>query len=395
MFNAIALGIILGMISGLTPGIHTNTFAAFILSYSPLLLNYFSREELAVIIFVNAVVHTFLDIIPSMFLGVPDEDTAIAILPAHELVLDGKGIEAASISAYSSLISFILGVPMFVAFLVLLPQLDLRAITPLLLIFISAFVILSEKGEVFEGSLSAWRKRLYALIAFLASGMLGFFCLDKGDMILLPLLTGLFSAPTLLASMFSEATIPKQNVALELPNVKDVLSGSFAGALVSLFPGISSGVATVLASNHLRDGKRIISAISAANTSNALLCFAVLFSIHKVRSGAVDAFVKIIGTRIDLVVFMLIGILSALAGAILTISSAFAIGRFVSKIKPSKLSATVFIFLVASIYILTKEFGLFVFSIATLIGLATIFLKIRRINCMGSLILPTILIYSL
>ncbi len=394
MLNAIILGILLGIVSGLTPGIHTNTLSAFILSYSAILSKYFSVEDLAVVVFVNAIVHTFLDILPSMFLGVPDEDTAIAVLPTHELVLDGKGIVATSISAYSSLLSFLISLPIFLIFLLVLPNMEfgLSAITPFLLFAVSIAMILGEKGEMFEGSLSAWRKRAFASLIFLLSGLLGFYSFGRDDTILLPLLTGLFSSPTLLISAFSESNVPMQEVSLEMPNLRDVLSGSLAGALVSLFPGISSGIATVMASNHLRDKKRIVSAISSANTANALLCFAVLFSIHRVRSGAVDAFMKL-GGNVDLATFLLIGLISALTGAILTIAFGLLAGGIVPKIDQLKLSVLVFAMLIFFTYVTTGAFGLFVFSLATIVGLLAVIFKVRRINCMGCLILPTILLY--
>ncbi len=394
MLNAVILGIILGIVSGLTPGIHVNTFSAFIVSYSAFLRNFFSPEELAVVIFTNAMVHTFLDIIPSMFLGVPDEDTAVAILPTHELVLDGKGVVATSISAYSSLLSFLFSLPMFFLFILVLPKMEteLSMITPFLLSAISIAMIAGEKGDVFGGSLSAWRKRALASLIFLLSGLLGFFTLGEGDVTLLPLLTGLFSSPTLMISALRGSEVPSQEVSLELPNVRDVISGSLAGALVSLFPGISSGIATVIASNHLKDGKRIVSAISSANTANALLCFAVFFSIHRVRSGAVGAVQKL-GSNLSIADIMIVGLISALAGTILTLIFGVIASKVVSKVDQLKLSSTVFVTLLVLIYALTGSFGLLVFSVATLIGSLTVIFGVRRINCMGCLIVPTIMLY--
>ncbi len=394
MLNAVIFGIILGIVSGLTPGIHVNTFSAFIVSYSAFLRNFFSPEELAVVIFTNAVVHTFLDVLPSMFLGVPDEDTAIAVLPTHELVLDGKGIIATSISAYSSLFSFLISLPIFLLFMVFLHNVEsyLTAITPFLLSAVSVAMIAGERGDVFGGSLSVWRKRALASLIFILSGLLGFFTFGDGDFILLPLLTGLFSSPTLIISALKGSKVPPQEVSLELPNLRDVTSGSLAGALVSLFPGISSGIATVIASNHLKDAKRIVSAISSANTANALLCFAVFLSIRRVRSGAVGAFQKL-GVSLSITDITIVGLISALSGTILTLIFGVMASRVVSKVDQLKLSSTVFVTLMILIYILTGTFGLLVFSIATLIGSLAVVFGVRRINCMGCLIVPTILLY--
>ncbi len=387
MIEAVLFGVLLGILTGLTPGIHSNTSAMLILSTTSLLSKYFNREELAIVIFVNAIVHTFLDVIPTVFLGVPDEDTAVGILPMHELVLDGKGISACVNSAFSSLGGFLLSIPVFAIYLHL--KFNLSPIVPFVLIAVSAYLIASER-EFLESRL---KKSLQALTVFLLSGTLGYICFGNSSL-LLPLLTGLFASPILLTSMFSGGNIGKQDVKLHNPSFKDVVSGVIAGSFVSLFPSISSGVATLLSSNHLRDNQRIVSAISSANTSNAILCFAIFFSNGKVRSGAVSAF-KEIYPSLSPLKLIYVGLMASLIATLLTIAFAIAFGKFAEKIKPSKLSLAVFVFNTVVVYILTKGFGLMVFAVATLIGFLSVIFKVRRVNCMGSLILPTILIYLL
>jgi len=87
----VAFGIILGMVSGLVPGLHANTMAGILLGMQALLLPYFGPLALAAVMFSALITHTFLDSIPSTFLGIPDADTALSVLPAHALCLDGKG----------------------------------------------------------------------------------------------------------------------------------------------------------------------------------------------------------------------------------------------------------------------------------------------------------------
>jgi len=385
MIKAVILGILLGILSGTIPGIHVNTFSSIILAFAPQLSEHFTMKELGIVIFVNAIVHTFLDILPSTFLGLPDEDTAIAVLPTHELVLDGKGFLAVTISAYSSLLSFLLSIPLFFAYLYFLPSVDLRPYVAPILILVSIATIMSERGEIFGGSLSAWRKRAYAASIFLLSGVVGILFRD-----LMPMLTGFFSSPTLLSSM-DEPSIPDQVESVEFPKIEDVIGGTLSGAFVSIFPGISSGIATLIASKNLRDSKRIVSAVSSANTSNALLCFAVFLSSGRVRSGAVDAFRRL--SVCDPVSLIIIGTFSALAATLITISMGKFVGRALPKISPSKLSYSVFVFLVALIVALNGFHGLLVFSIATLIGILTLKLGVRRINCMGCIVIPTTMLY--
>jgi len=63
--GCIALGIILGIISGLTPGLHLNNFAAMLLAVSPQLMDYgLSPFHMASIILAASISQTFFDAIP-------------------------------------------------------------------------------------------------------------------------------------------------------------------------------------------------------------------------------------------------------------------------------------------------------------------------------------------
>ena len=55
-----------------------------------------------------AITHTFVDFIPSIFLGCPDTDTELSVLPGHEMLKKGEGYEAIMRTAYGGLISIFL-----------------------------------------------------------------------------------------------------------------------------------------------------------------------------------------------------------------------------------------------------------------------------------------------
>jgi len=304
----------------------------------------------------------------------------------HELVLEGKGISVCINSAFSSIGGFILSLPIFYLFL----NINISKVSefvPLVLIIVSAYLIGTER-EFLESRI---KKILQAFTVFALSGILGYFCFGNYNL-LLPILTGLFASPILLTSIFTSGSIKKQDIEFYNPKLKDVISGVFAGSFVSIFPSISSGVATLISSNHLRSGQRIASAISSANTTNAILCFSIFISSNKVRSGAVSVFGKLTSS-FDPLKLIEIGIVVALISVLITVSFAIIFGKFAERIKPSKLSLIVFTFNIALIYILTKGYGLFIFAISTLVGLLTIVFRVRRVNCMGALIIPTILLY--
>src|SRR5665648_424560 len=99
----VIVGFILGIISGLFPGIHTNNFALLLLALAPDAIEMgILPIHIAIIILANSITHTFLDIIPSIYLGAPDADTALTVLPGHRMLLEGRGPEAVRLSALGS-----------------------------------------------------------------------------------------------------------------------------------------------------------------------------------------------------------------------------------------------------------------------------------------------------
>jgi putative membrane protein len=96
------IGVILGTISGIIPGVHANTLAGVLLSLQAVLLSVLGPVALAGALFAALITHTFVDAVPSTFLGIPEADTSLAVLPAHALCLEGNGEEAVRIAALGS-----------------------------------------------------------------------------------------------------------------------------------------------------------------------------------------------------------------------------------------------------------------------------------------------------
>ncbi|WP_456478812.1 tripartite tricarboxylate transporter permease [Geoglobus ahangari] len=385
-------GFAIGVIAGLIPGIHPNTFASLMLTTSPILLQHFESHEVALIIFISSTVYTVVNIIPAAFIGVPDEDTAIAAFPAHRMVMEGDGFKAASISAISSFLASLISVPAFYLLIMAGESVrELMILTPLVLTLVLIHLVMLERDE-FGGSLASWRKRGYAIAVMLSSGALGYYSTSVScgsASVLFPLLSGLFAFPTLIAGMTS-TKIPEQRIEVEFPGVRAVLRGAVSGLFVSLFPGISSGVATAISVGREDGEKEYISAVSAANTANAILNFAVLISAGMVRSGTAHAFSEISRAE-DFSYLPLIALASAFAGLSATLLLSVPAARAFSKINPSRISKLVLAFLILAVFISCGFAGLAVFAVASLIGLSTLALRVRRIHCMGAVIIPALL----
>jgi TctA family transporter len=170
---AVALGVLLfallgtaaGVVTGLTPGLHVNTVAALILAFQGSILALAGSlfawaspapQDLALmaatLVVGNVVAHTFLDYVPSIFLGAPDAETALSVLPGHRMLLQGRGLEAIRLSAWGSLVAA------FMALLLVLPfrfvmgapvdaYEDLRPVIPYLLLLVAAILIVSDVGK--------------------------------------------------------------------------------------------------------------------------------------------------------------------------------------------------------------------------------------------------------
>jgi putative membrane protein len=123
------LGVALGTVSGLLPGIHANTLAGILLSLQVILLPVIGPLALAATMFAALITHTFVDSIPSTFLGIPDADTALAVLPAHALCLEGNGEEAVRVAALGSACAMVIAVPLSIICYFLLPLLSSRSLT--------------------------------------------------------------------------------------------------------------------------------------------------------------------------------------------------------------------------------------------------------------------------
>ena len=424
LFISIFIGFFLGIISGLTPGIHVNNFALVLLALTPLFLEIgFEPFYIAVMILSNSVTQTFVDIIPSIFLGAPEADTALAVLPGHKLLMEGRGSEAVRLSAIGSAgsvaASLLIAVPLGLFFLNIYGTID--AYIGWILIFIVVLMIATENGEVVEGqgSLVHLKYKGYAIILFLLSGMLGMFAFENTVMmtpfvtfgepsILLPLLSGLFGASMLVLAMMTNSEVPPQqkNCMFTLPGkktIRGIISGSAAGSFVAWLPGVSSAVGTIIARLLVREdksedaSKEFIISLSGANTANAIFSLIALYTIHRTRSGAmvaINGLVNIEDWDMSIMILLLaIIVFVSIMSYYATINLGDRISGLLSKMDYSKLCWVVLIFLTFMVVMLTGWFGLVIFLISTPVGMVASFAKIRKTHAMGVILLPVILYF--
>ena len=158
------LGAVLGCGTGAAPGIHVNTLCLLLTSSLGALLPAAASAAiwlgvsgddapilLACLIVSAAASHSFLDFLPSVFLGAPDEGDSLSTLPGHRLLLQGRGREAVEHAASGALVGGALAVALCVPlYFVLGPPLNLHPVVDslsLAVVMIAlALLVLSERG---------------------------------------------------------------------------------------------------------------------------------------------------------------------------------------------------------------------------------------------------------
>ncbi|WP_369424521.1 tripartite tricarboxylate transporter permease [Methanothrix sp.] len=411
-----SFGFLLGVISGLIPGLHVNTFAAMLLGASPAMMKLgLSPYHVAVIILAASISQTFLDAIPTVFVGAPDSDTVLAVLPGHRLMLRGRGIEAVRLSAMGSAGSVLVA-------LALIPLLSwifssyydlLMEWIGLILLGIAIIMIMKER-DADPAPYKTMKRRALALSVFLTSGLMGIFAFENQDLlfsplglepdILLPLLSGIFGASSLILSIFSSTEMREQRETgfelSALPLVRSIILGGAAGSVVAWIPGVSPAVATMLTrlgrgvEDEDQSAREFLVSISGVNTSCAVLSIVALFVISRPRSGAAAAINELIDLDArHLQAMIVIATAVALVSYITTIWLACIAGSLLSKIDYRKLSILVLGSLALIAFIFTGAFGIFIFLVSTLIGLAPHLAGIRKTHAMGVLMLPLIVYY--
>jgi len=412
---SILAGMAVGCVAGLLPGVHVNNTSAILLGMVPAFLAAgIPAIYVAIIIIASTITQSFLDIVPSIFLGAPDEATAMAVLPGHRMLLEGRGVEAIRLSAMGSGlaigISLVLMAPLsffFKAF-----NAPLQANMGYILIAISALVIMSNNGTgPFPGVAGRLKAIAWAAGIFMACGLLGLAAFNDEPLLsplvliatpsmLLPLLSGLFGSPTLLLSLRSTPVMPSQHkttLSLRGPDIlKGAMVGTAAGAMVSWFPAVSTGVATTITGIFSKksdyDDRKYLVSISGVNTANAIFSLVALYVIGHPRSGAVMAAQAAIGP-INFDTFLLLAFVMCLAGVLtypLTIAIGGSAAGVFSRLDYRLLNASVFIFLMLMCLALTGFLGLAVFLLSTMVGLAPHLVNVRKTCLMGVLLLPCI-----
>ena len=386
------LGIIIGIFTGLIPGVHINLVGSLIVSSSFAVFLNINPIYIVVFIVSMSITHVFVDFIPSIFLGAPESGTELSVLPGHEMLARGLGFQAVRLAALGCLIGILIFILMVFP-LSLLSKFFLsleffEKIIAVVLIAISLGVIFSERN-----------KSLLAFLAFVLSGVLGLIVLNL-DLRepLVPLLTGLFGASSVILSIKSKTKIPRQNISqrLKIKKHNPILASIIFSPLSLFFPALSSGQIAVIGNQFFKsDKKEFLFMLGIINVLAMSFSFLGLFLIEKTRTGSAAVIKQLIGVP-QVNVFILIISVILVSGTLAFFITNILSKKFLSvleKIEYTKVSYAVLVIIGLITLVVSGFFGFVVLLAATATGIYCISLGVSRINMMGCLLLPTIVFY--
>ena len=386
------VGILIGSITGLLPGIHINLVASFILLH----LSKINSEyvlPLAVFVISLSITHIFVDFIPTTLLGVPNEDNLLAVLPAHRMVKEGQAFEAIKYGLLGCLFStplFLIITPIYLLSLEKI-YLIVETFIPFVIIFSIIYLILRESNI------------LLGLTIFVISGILGYsaFNLPIKEP-LLPLLTGLFG----LSSIFLSLSDSNNKIVQEIEDkkisykmlVKPTIISGLITPLLSFLPAIGSGHMSLLSSEiSNQNSKQFIFTNGLVSTLTMSLSVVVAYIIGKTRTGSAVAINSLLEPFDKEIINLIVVVLAIIVVSIVAyLWSKFLAIKAISmydKINYNNLAMIILSLVLIFNILLTNSLGLVLLISSTSLGIICIKLNVKRIQLMGCLLIPTLIYY--
>lgn len=371
--------LLLGLLAGLVPGLHANTLTSALLSIN------IQDAALPLAIMAMFGAQAISSYIPAIFLGIPDEQVVLSVLPGQRMAKEGRGLDALTIMVFASIIAILACIALFPVSQFLYP-IVFPAIQPYLLhILILAVLILILKSK----------NPIGYLFIFVAAGIIGreAFILRMGDPFL-PLFSGMFAMAAILT--FSTTPLPAQKPPKkpESSILKYALIGVIFGWLSDLLPGIGSPAQIATFASILvpfASAPAYLATISSIGVSQPIFALSTAATIGKGRVGSVAEVSNLIPISENLIPLLTFFIIGTVFACLFIIVFRNKIGE-IAKIDYGLLNLFLAVYLIAIVFLLDSWAGLLVFAVSTLLGILCIRIDAERTAMMGAIILPTMLL---
>ncbi|MEM4397070.1 MAG: tripartite tricarboxylate transporter permease [Candidatus Woesearchaeota archaeon] len=389
------LGIFIGIFTGLLPGIHVNLVATTLFAISPVLLRYLEPLSLGVFIISLAITHSFLDTIPSIYLGAPENENSLSVLPGQKMLLQGQGYQAVKITILGTYFGLILAV-----FLIPLFYFIAKKIYPFFKPYLLFFLILIILFMIFKE-----KNFLLALLIFFLSGILGLLVFDisKNPFSgikepLFSLLSGLFGISGLIISFFENTKIPNQvfddSIDITLIEAfKSIFASSIGVFFIQFFPGLGPAQGAIISSQFIKNikDKLYLALVGAQGTMSVVFSLVTFYILGKAKDGSLVVLSKLI--KIDFQIFLILIFVMLFSGSIsifLVFYFSKIFTKIILKINYQILVLVIIFFIFLMSFILNGLLGILILISSTSIGLLAPLKGVARNHAMGCLLLPVI-----
>ncbi len=401
------IGAAIGTFTGLVPGIHVNTAATILLGAYPFMESLISGYVdpvwapvlISCCIMSASAVHSFVDFVPSVFIGVPDPDDTLSVLPGHRLMMEGRGMVAVRAAAIGSVIGSVSALALSIP----LQWVLLQGAIDYIDYFTTGIICLTIAIIIYNSS-----NRVATVALFIVSGIFGYIVqadvipiygiIDGGTM-LFPLLTGLFGIPPLLERAASARYRKQRDDGRDPVGPTPGFMGVIAGLIAGWFPGVTATAGATLMSAFVkeRDPARFISMTASIGTVTSVFSILTLSVSGSGRSGTTMVIKQIIGDSLDGFCsgpFLLI-LFSIAIASVFGYAATIGCGKFMSQICeriPADLLNNAVLILITVLVVLTVgPFGLPVLILAAIVGSIPPYIGIGRVCLIGCLMLPVLL----
>ncbi len=371
------IGIILGILSGLVPGLHSNTVISVLSALG------IDDNALSVIIITLIPANLVTSFIPALFFGIPEAGTVVAMLPGHRMAKEGMGLVALKTILMSCVFAALASVALFHVSLDVFP-IVFGLISPHMGLILPALtVVLLIRG----------RHPARSAIAFLMAAIIGYFALgSSAPDPFLPLFTGLFAIPAII--IYRNGSVKDQDDGEPGFGFRFVAAGVVLGFLSDLIPGIGSPsqVAAFLAIVMRMNSLSFLSAVSSISVSQSIFSYATSSSIGRSRNGGTEALASLMDIENNMVLILA---LTAFSLAV-TVSLIYVFRKkiaLLSSLDFSGFNIILGIYLVAISFVIDGPWGIAVLVAASIIGYLAIRMDVERVTLMGAIIGPTILYF--
>lgn len=385
---AVLIGIAVGCITGLVPGLHVNLIAALSLSIPGL------PADAAFAILAVGTVHTFVTILPSTYLGAPGD--SLQVLPAHRLLHAGAGPEAVRLSLAASLAAAMLAVAALWPYRIVLQHPSvvpfLAVAAPIILMAVPLWGVMRDARP----AVAAWSATLAALLGHVAwDHPIGGWWPGSA---LLPLLSGLFGVPTLLWAIRrggERHRIDAPPRHLDASVLPASIRGSLAACVTAVLPGMTAAVAAAFAMPRRQSPRAALATLSAVNTAHLILTLGVMWIIGRTRSGLAIAWASLRPlepwTRAppsDLLAAVTTMLVAGVAAVVATTVLEAPYRRAVGCCPKGAPEAAALVCIVALVVATTGWSGLVLLVAASLVGAVPLLGRTRRIHLAAALSVP-------